>query len=144
MIFIIFAAVSAVLALIDYRHRRVPNKILLPLFLILIVFSLITEEIIISRFTASVTAFAFMYLIRFLSRGNLGMGDCKYSAVAGFALGLYEWILSVVLASFAGVVITLILFLTGKIERKTRIPFVPFLWAGALAARVIAAYTSFL
>ena len=61
-----------------------------------------------------------------------GLGDAKLSALIAVVLGLNKWIIAVFIASASGLILGLILIKLGKIDKKTRIPFGPFLAFGAV------------
>jgi leader peptidase (prepilin peptidase)/N-methyltransferase len=78
----------------------------------------------------AVVAFGIGHLI-----GGMGMGDVKYAAVTGLALGTIGWtavwwghLLGFVLAG--GVVV--VGLLTGRMHRRSAVPFGPFMALGAL------------
>ncbi len=65
----------------------------------------------------------------------LGFGDVKYAAMAGAFLGWKNLLLMLIIASFLGSIIGILLIvLSRKKGKSTYIPFGPFLTAGALIA----------
>jgi leader peptidase (prepilin peptidase)/N-methyltransferase len=85
----------------------------------------------------AVTTWALLFLVRVLSRGDMGGGDVSLGACLGLYLG---WASSTavfvaLLASFVvggGVALTLLTL--GKADRKTHFPFGPCLIVGSLVA----------
>ena len=77
----------------------------------------------------------------FINPAGMGFGDVKLAPTLGFALGWYGWG-AVILGTFAGFVLGalfgLALIATRRGNRKTAIPFGPFMLVGALAALVVA------
>lgn len=74
-----------------------------------------------------------------VSRGSwIGFGDVKLGL--GLALLLGDWrlaLLTLLLANLIGCLVVLPLLATGKISRKSRVPFGPLLIAGAIIAGLI-------
>jgi leader peptidase (prepilin peptidase)/N-methyltransferase len=85
----------------------------------------------------AVTTWALLFLVRVLSRGDMGGGDVSLGACLGLYLG---WASSTavyvaLLASFVvGGGVALILLTLGKADRKTHFPFGPCLIVGSLVA----------
>jgi leader peptidase (prepilin peptidase)/N-methyltransferase len=81
------------------------------------------------------------YFIRKATRGKLGLGDAKFSALIAVAAGTRGWLVAVLVASLAGLLCAAIMIGALKASGKTRIAFAPFLALGgalAIAARGIA------
>jgi leader peptidase (prepilin peptidase) / N-methyltransferase len=85
----------------------------------------------------SLGAFALLFVIHFVSPRGMGFGDVRLAALLGLVLG---WIelgavpLGLFLGFLLGAVVGVGLMLGGRKGRKDRIPFGPFLAAGALLA----------
>ncbi len=128
----------AVLSITDAKMQRIPNRMLLFLLAVWAVFLSIQVILEPSRGTALFAlsaaggltgglAFLLCYLI---SKGQLGAGDVKLSAV----MGLYLTGQRIIGAVFYGVLLcciySLILLCRKKIGLKDGVPLVPFLYAG--------------
>lgn len=127
-----------VLAFIDCRFYQIPNRLLI-LWGILRLLLLIPRGFHVgegglaecSYLTASMAVcLAGMLLLSFFSRRGIGFGDVKLFALLGFWIGLKEtyFILfySILLAAIVGV----LLMGMKRWNRKTRIPFAPFILVG--------------
>lgn len=82
---------------------------------------------------AALTAFYFVLFV--VNPAGMGFGDVKLAAVVGAALGWYGW--PVLLAgAFAGLLLGAVygvgLVLLRRADRRTAVPFGPFMLAGAL------------
>lgn len=126
----IIMAVSLYLVYFDIRHKRVPNIINLILFTIILGYKIIFKQDILGSLISGSVAFITFLLIYIISRGKMGMGDCKYTAIIAFNFGYLFWLKSIIYASLIAIVVSLALLLLKKIDRTTPIPFVPFLVAG--------------
>jgi leader peptidase (prepilin peptidase)/N-methyltransferase len=81
--------------------------------------------------------YAFYLVLVLVKPGAMGWGDVKLSGVLGLYLGFLGWGALVVggfLAFFLGGVVGIALMLGGRARRKSKIPFGPFMVAGALIA----------
>ncbi len=77
--------------------------------------------------------FAVFLLTRFVIKADLGMGDVKFSLFCGMASGNVLWALAGLGVACIAAALT---FLTAKIKGSPlkKLPFVPFLFSGTLAA----------
>ncbi|MDA8388947.1 MAG: prepilin peptidase [Nitrospiraceae bacterium] len=141
LFYFVFITALVVIAFIDFDFQIIPDEITLPgipvgilaawLFLPDPFYRTFDMGIAVSAIGAA-TGFALYYSIAFLSRGGMGGGDVKMMTMAGAVLGWKGVLLTTFLASLmgSGVGIYLVAF-KGK-GRKSKIPFGPFLAAGAL------------
>jgi leader peptidase (prepilin peptidase)/N-methyltransferase len=122
------------LAWIDWRTLRLPDVLTLPLLLLGLAVTLVTEPTAITQHVAAaalgyMSFWAIATVYRHLrGRDGLGAGDAKLFAAAGAWLGLamMPWVL--LLASSAGLVAALGLAMAGRrIAASTALPFGPWL-----------------
>ena len=135
------AAVSIPLAIFDVRQRRLPNKLVLPGFLVVWPAQLIASMFL-SDFTRMgiamvlcLTLFALGLLVNRL--GAVGMGDVKLLALMGQSLGW--WGFWPVLLSVTFGIVLAALFVLGALALRrlgagSTIPLGPYLLVGCLAA----------
>jgi leader peptidase (prepilin peptidase) / N-methyltransferase len=82
-------------------------------------------------------AVAFMGIVYIASRGGMGQGDVRLSALLGAMLGYLNpgsVAMGLFLGFLAGAAVGVGLIVVGRGGRKTQVPFGPFLAAGAIAA----------
>ena len=154
--YLYLAAVAIALALIDLDVMRLPNSIVLPSYLVAL--ALLVPVTLLGEGSAplvrGLTAAALLWICyRVLAHfGGMGGGDVKLAPLLGFYLGWLGWG-SVAVGAFAafllGGVVGLALMATRLAGRKSRIPFGPYMLAGAFLAVFAAApitdwYTSLL
>lgn len=72
--------------------------------------------------------------IALVSKGGMGWGDVKLSAVIGLFLGWQSTLVTLYISFVSGGVFSLLLLLTGKKGRKDPVPFGPFLSGSAALA----------
>jgi leader peptidase (prepilin peptidase)/N-methyltransferase len=137
-----FGVVLVVLAAVDLRTRRLPNRIVLPAAALVLAAQIAIEP---SRalewVLAALAAFGVLLGAHLANPRGLGMGDVKLALLLGAALG---WAVAAALvigfftAALAG--LALILY-EGWTARKRMIPLGPFLALGGLAAVALSAIT---
>ena len=128
-----FCAVLVVLSAIDIDRRIVPNKIVLPAALVVLVAQTVVHPSI-EWLAAGFGASLFLFLAALAYPKGMGMGDVKLALVLGFAVG---WTVPVALFAgmFAALVPSAVLFARhGSKARKMAIPFAPFLALGGVLA----------
>jgi prepilin signal peptidase PulO-like enzyme (type II secretory pathway) len=137
------AAVSAVLVVvsaIDVEHRIIPNRIVLPATLaVLIARVSFFPGRALEWVLAAILAGAFLFLPRLLDSAAMGMGDVKLAMLIGAALGRGA-ILAISLALLCTLPVAVAVIVRhGGAARKMPLPFGPFLAAGALLVMFIPA-----
>lgn len=136
---LLFGCALIVLFAIDHEHHLLPNVITLPGIVIGFAFSFFTEPgweaslIGLLAGGGSLYAIAEIYY-RVRHEEGLGMGDVKMLAMIGAFLGWKLALLTLMLASFAGTIIGLLLIVTRRGGMKYALPFGTFLALGAAAA----------
>jgi leader peptidase (prepilin peptidase) / N-methyltransferase len=128
-----FCAVLLVLSSIDLERRVVPNRIVLPAAVVVLVAQTIVHPSV-EWLAGGLGASLFLFLAALAYPRGMGMGDVKLALLLGFMVGR-----SVPLALFAGMVAalvpSLVLFVRhGAAARKMAIPFAPFLALGGILA----------
>lgn len=128
-----YAAATIPLMVIDFRERRLPNKITIPGFLISLIGLVLTFEW--SRVLTAVSISALLFAIGTLIsvRGWIGMGDVKL--VTGLSL-LLAWfdpalVWQATLWSFGlATVVVLVGFIAKKMTARSTIALGPYLLLG--------------
>jgi leader peptidase (prepilin peptidase)/N-methyltransferase len=129
----IFCAVLVAVTATDVTHRIIPNRIVLPAFVVVLALQTAiapTPEWVLGALAAS----GFLFLAVLAYPAGMGMGDVKLALVMGAALGK-----AVAVALMLGMVAALIpaaflLARHGSAARKMGIPFGPFLALGSVVA----------
>ncbi|GAB1689614.1 prepilin peptidase [Krasilnikovia sp. M28-CT-15] len=155
--YLYLAAIAIALAAIDLDVLRLPDQIVLPSYgvaLVLLAPAMIAEHSWaagLRGLAAALVLYALYRLLAAIPRG-MGFGDVKLAPLLGFYLGWLGWS-SVAVGAFAafllGGVVGAVLMTARLADRKTRIPFGPYMLAGAFLAVFAAApiahwYTSLL
>jgi leader peptidase (prepilin peptidase)/N-methyltransferase len=136
-----FCGLMLGLAVIDYRHKILPNRIVYPSLVIfpayLVVAAIAGADVDLVRAGIGFLAYGGgLLLIAIVSPRGMGMGDVKLAALIGVVLGSLG-LRYVGVAAAAGIllggVVAIGALLAGA-GRKRAIPFGPFLAAGAVIA----------
>lgn len=134
--------VSVALSVIDYRTKRLPNKIVLPSIPILAALLVLPAlaydawDAYARALAGGLAMFAVYLALAFINPKGLGMGDVKFATVVGMALAWFSWnvwfygfLLAFVLNSVVGLAV-----IAKTKDRKTKLAFGPFMVIGAFLA----------
>jgi leader peptidase (prepilin peptidase)/N-methyltransferase len=138
--FLYLAAISVALTMIDLDTHKLPNTIVLPAYVVGIAL-LGAESILAADYEALIrggiglTAMFVPYLLMALAYpGGMGFGDVKLAGVLGLSLGWLGWG-NLLVGSFGafllGGIFSIALLVLRKVNRKSGIPFGPWMLAGA-------------
>ncbi|MDT4925750.1 MAG: leader peptidase (prepilin peptidase) / N-methyltransferase [Pseudonocardiales bacterium] len=141
--YLYFAAIGIALTMIDIDHKRLPNKIVLPSYIVIGV--LLTIASIASHDwwalaragIGAAALFAGFFALAFAYPAGMGFGDVKLAGVLGGVLAYLSWS-TLAVGAFGGFLLGavggVVLMAVGRGNRKTAIPFGPYLIVGALVA----------
>ncbi len=128
-----FCAVLVTLSVIDWNHRIVPNRIVLPAAAVALVAHTAIDPSV-EWLAAALCASGFLFAVVLVHPKGLGMGDVKLALLLGAVLGATVGV-ALMVGMFAALVPALVLFARhGTAARKLGVPFVPFLAFGAVVA----------
>jgi leader peptidase (prepilin peptidase) / N-methyltransferase len=131
VIFVI--SVLVVISRVDLERRIIPNRIVLPAWIAVLLAHLAIHpahwlEFLVASFGAGL----FFLVVALVYPAGLGMGDVKLALLIGAALG-WAVVGALLLGTLsAGVFGAILLFKEGSSARKRAIPLGPFLAAGAI------------
>jgi prepilin signal peptidase PulO-like enzyme (type II secretory pathway) len=131
----VFCPTLILLAVIDFKHRLLPNAVILPTSLVVgLVVAASTPGDFLTHLAAGAALGGFFFLFGAIFAGSLGMGDAKLGFLLGLALGAKT--LGATLIAFAGLLVAALYILAsrGASARKDTIPFGPFLALGGIVA----------
>jgi leader peptidase (prepilin peptidase)/N-methyltransferase len=126
-----FCCVLVAVSAIDLEHRIIPNRIVVPATLIILVANTALHPSP-QWILGGLAAFTFLFVAALVYPAGMGMGDVKLAGLMGVALGKTVGV-ALFAGMFAGVLPSLVLFARhGMKARKMGIPFGPFLAIGAI------------
>jgi leader peptidase (prepilin peptidase)/N-methyltransferase len=130
-----FAAVLIAIAFIDFDHKIIPNKIVVPAAVYGVAVAAIVhpgelpEDLI-----AGAAAFGFLLIAALAYPAGMGMGDVKLAGVMGVFLGAAV-APALFIAFLAGALVGIAMIAKqGAAARKKGVPFGPFLAVGGIVA----------
>ena len=146
--YLYLAAAGIALAMIDFDHKRLPDKIVLPSYPVVAVLLTIGAAVnhnwsALERAAIGGAAlYAFYFAVIFVYPAGMGFGDVKLAGILGALLAYISWG-TLVVGAFGGfllgAVVGAIILVAHRGDRKTQIPFGPFMIAATLAAIFVGA-----
>jgi leader peptidase (prepilin peptidase) / N-methyltransferase len=137
--YVVFAVVSLVLAVIDARTHRLPNRIVLPAYPVALVLLALGCALgapwgsFLRALVGGAALFAFYLLLRLVQPRGIGGGDVKLAGLVGIHLGFLGWA-QLVVGAFAGFLLGglfgLLLILARRARGRTLLAFGPWMLAG--------------
>jgi leader peptidase (prepilin peptidase)/N-methyltransferase len=141
--YLYFVAAGIALSVIDFDCRRLPNAIVYPSYpavaLLLTIGSAASHDwhALERAGIGGVALFAFYFALAFAYPAGMGFGDVKLSGILGALLAYLSWS-ALAFGAFAGflfgALIGIGVVVTRHGDRKTALPFGPFMIAGVLTA----------
>jgi prepilin signal peptidase PulO-like enzyme (type II secretory pathway) len=131
----VLAPALIVLAVIDAKHRLLPNVIVLPTTLAVgVIVAASAPGSFLGHLAVAAAAGGFFFAFSAFFPGALGMGDAKLVFLLGLALGSKA--LGALILAFLGLLVAALYVIAkrGAAARKETIPFGPFLALGGLLA----------
>lgn len=137
---LVFSAASIWLGVIDARTKTLPNRIVLPLFPVLAALLALAAALegrwdrYLQAWLAAIALFMGYLVLHLIYPAGLGFGDVKLAPSLGLVLGYFSWqsvLFGTTLGFTLAAVVSLVLLLSRKKDRKGDIPFGPYMLAGA-------------
>ncbi len=135
LLLLAFVAWLAVIAAIDVRMHRAPNRIVYPSIVLAALAPIpLGWPAVVQALGGGVLAFALLAIVVLAGRGRMGAGDAKVGAVAGLAVGASGVPTLLATAFIGGSAFALVMLGLRVRTRHDVVAFTPMLLAGALAA----------
>ena len=141
--YLYFASIGIALALIDIDSHRLPNAIVLPSYPVVLALLAISAawqhdwHALLRAAEAGAALYAFYFVLAFAYPAGMGFGDVKLAGILGGLLGYLSWS-ALLIGGFAGfllgAVVGVAVMASGRGNRKSALPFGPFMIAGTLLA----------
>ena len=135
-----------VIAVYDIRFYLIPDKVLLPLIVLAVVYQALQGGALLSAVAAALVGALFFFLLFWFSNGAwMGFGDVKFVFFMGIFLGVGGLILALFCAFVSGAIIGVVLMAARRKHLGDHVPFAPFLILGTavsfcVGAEIIAWY----
>lgn len=123
-----------IISFLDYFTFKIPNKITLAFFFLLLCLDIFTNpERIPAKLFCSLFFFTIFLATAYFTKG-IGMGDIKLAGLLGYCLGFFQTSLVFIFSCFFGIIVFLVL---RKLKYKIKqVPFVPFVTVGYLVSEL--------
>jgi leader peptidase (prepilin peptidase)/N-methyltransferase len=145
--YLYFVAVGIALTMIDIDHKRLPDKVVLPSYIVLAALLTLASahygnwDALARAGIGAAGLFAFYFVLAFAYPAGMGLGDVKLAFVLGGMLGYLSW-RAFAVGAFGGFLLGalggILLLATRRGDRKTAIPFGPYMIAAAIIAIFVA------
>jgi len=136
----VFASAMIVLGFIDFDHQILPDEITLPGLLLALVYALFRPDMVLrdslfgSLVGAGVLLFVYGAYYALRKKEGMGMGDVTMMLLIGAFLGWRLTIFTLILASFSGALVGILVVVWGKKDLQHSLPFGTFLAPAACVA----------
>jgi leader peptidase (prepilin peptidase)/N-methyltransferase len=131
-----FAVTLALISVIDFEQRRIPNVIVVPAAAVgLLAVALLQPDRLKWSIAGGVAACLFFLIPALVLPRAVGMGDAKLGLLIGVILGA-DVVQALFVTSFAAGAVAAVLIVMGGANRKRTIPLGPFLALGAIFALI--------
>ena len=136
--FLLCAALTVV-TVIDLRHQIIPDVISLPGIVCGVFTTLLLPQLSLQdSLLGAVLGGGILLLIRFVyyaftRQEGMGLGDVKLLAMLGAFLGWKSLLFIIMVASFSGALVGILVMIINKRDRRYAIPFGPFLSLGGVS-----------
>lgn len=125
----LFIALLAIVTVSDQLYLIIPDKVLVTLGLPLVIMRIVSPlEPWWDAIVGSIFGFGLFTFIASVTKGGIGGGDIKLYFVIGLVLGLKLTFISIFVAAFIGLVVSLFL----RIKKGIPIPFGPSIAVGSM------------
>lgn len=136
----LFTSTLIALGVIDFYHQILPDAITLPGLILAIIYSLFRQDLSLKQSLVGAVAGAgvllFVYGVYYLLRKKegLGMGDVTMMLLVGAFLGWLQAFFTLMLASFAGAGVGILIILFKKKDLQYALPFGTFISPAAFVS----------
>jgi len=131
--FIVFLIFLIPIVVNDIRNHRIPDILIFTCLSVIIILRCIFKY----NFSLSIIlelfiGFFFIWVLWFLTKGKIGLGDAKLSALMAMILGLANWFVAIFFASAIGSLFGLVKIWKSRMKTDEILPFAPFLAIGSI------------
>ncbi|SHK07588.1 Flp pilus assembly protein, protease CpaA [Paramaledivibacter caminithermalis DSM 15212] len=130
---IILMSILLTISIMDIKMKIIPNNLVISGIILGTIMVFLNNHIsIISALLGCTICGGLIAIISFITRGSIGMGDAKLFACIGIFLGLHMTLGILIVATILSGLIGLYLLIFKKADRKTLLPFAPYIFAATI------------
>lgn len=133
LIFLFLVSYLIIISFIDLHEQIIPNVLSYSGIIIGLILSIFFNHIsFVDSLLGLLIPAGALLIIAIIFKGGMGIGDVKLVGMIGTFIGFKYTLIGIFLGAFIGSVVGIAKLVKGDIERKTPIPFGPFINIGAL------------
>ena len=137
IVLVILVVFSVIMSIYDIRTLEIPDKpYYISCFLVTLAQGIFFRQTILLHFISALIFLALYYLVRWITRGQLGLGDIYFGLFQGLCLRPAVIWICLAVETATGLIAFLIIILVKK-TKGIKIPFIPFMSIGLLTAFLI-------
>lgn len=138
----ILTSILLSISIIDIKIKIIPNKLVIFGIGIGTIMMFLNDNIsIINSLLGCVICGGIIGVISIVTKGSIGMGDAKLLACVGIWLGLHTTLGIMLISTVLSGLVGLILLTFKKVNRKTTMPFAPYIFVATTFVMVCNFYT---
>ncbi len=122
-----------IVTVIDLQTMMIPDFAVIVTAIGGILWAIVNSQVLLSFISAAI-GFGIFLIIHLVSKQGMGFGDVEYFAALALYLVPFSIVWAILIASISAIIFSLPLLITRKANRKTRVPFGPFLALGVSIA----------
>ena len=130
--FVLVFIVLVIEAVKDFRKKEVNIPVLGILVVAAMVMIFLGKEISVSNAIIGLAEGLLLILVSVMTKGQIGMGDGILLAACGLMLGGKDNMVMFFFACLSSAIVSVLIMIIKKADKKTTIPFVPFMIPGFL------------
>lgn len=137
--YMILAAFLSAATIKDIKERIIPNKLILFGLISGVVLNVLFPDLerIVWGLAALVFAGGVLLITSLVSKGGVGVGDAKLVACTGLLLGIDKTISVMIISFIASALFGILSMLLKKLNKKSAMPFAPFVLLGVLLTMLL-------
>lgn len=137
IVLVLLVVFSLIMSIHDIRTFEIPDKpFYASCFLVTLAQGIFFHQTVFWNILCGLIFVAVYFVLRWITRGQLGMGDVYFGLFQGLCIGLRVIWICLAVETFTGLIAFLILYLVKK-EKGIKIPFIPFMSVGLLTAFIL-------
>ena len=134
IVLVLLVVFSLIMSIHDIRTFEIPDKpFYASCFLVTLAQGIFFHQTVLWNILIFVAVY---FVLRWITRGQLGMGDVYFGLFQGLCIGPRVIWICLAVETFTGLIAFLILYLVKK-EKGIKIPFIPFMSVGLLTAFIL-------
>ncbi|MBO4702543.1 MAG: prepilin peptidase [Lachnospiraceae bacterium] len=130
--FVLVFIVLVIEAVKDFRKKEVDIPVLGILVVAAMVMIFLGKDISVSNAIIGLAEGLLLILVSVMTKGQIGMGDGILLAACGLMLGGKDNMVMFFFACLSSAIVSVLIMIIKKADKKTTIPFVPFMIPGFL------------